>query len=294
VHQYGSTHIGFGVVHPSRWSGSAATYEDWNPPGASSSSIAAASDGLVVGTATVVGGSSARVWGDGPADSVAFLPAGATSASLYDTLDGYLHGTVTLPGLGARAALWLGIDGPMIDLTALAAPGGFTSVSGFDIDVLSNGHVRVLGSGTTGTSTVPLVWHFQPEPLSALPTAVSLAQGGRHELHLAAGTAHAQQLYVVLGSATGTAPGVPIDGAFLVPLVPDDYTLWTLNLMGSALLPGSFGVLDEFGGGHAALAIPPGASAALVGLHLHHAFLTWNALGALDFVSNAATVELLP
>ena len=64
VHQYGSTHIGFGVVHASRWSGSAATYEDWNPPGASSSSIAAASDGLVVGSATVVGGASARVWGD--------------------------------------------------------------------------------------------------------------------------------------------------------------------------------------------------------------------------------------
>lgn len=36
-HQYGSCNMGFGVVHASRWSGSAASWEDWHVPGASRS-----------------------------------------------------------------------------------------------------------------------------------------------------------------------------------------------------------------------------------------------------------------
>jgi|GEM_PF-973503 len=294
-HQYGSTNMGFGVVHAARWSGSAASWEDWHVPGASRSYLYGGDAGLVHGRVYFGNDQRTYVWGDSAADHVEFLPAGATSVSISDTEAGILLGSVT-DANGTRAALWEGLDGAEIDLAAIAALHGYTSVGVTDLDV-EPGLVRVSGNGfgPGGATTIePIVWTFQDAPLAALPASVSLSSGGRHELFLAAGTARAGHLYLVVGSATGTAPTVPLGGGFEAPIVPDAYTTFTLSGFNGVVLQETLGVLGPDGGGHAALALPAGTQPSLAGTSLHHAFLAWDGAGALSFVSNATSIELLP
>lgn len=294
-HQYGSCNMGFGYVHAARWSGSAASWEDWHVAGASRSYIDAAHSGLAIGRAYFGNDLHAIVWGDSADDRVEFLPSPATSVVLKDTQEGILLGTSSTAS-GTHAALWEGLDGPETDLSASAAVHGYTNVWVTDLDV-EPGLVRVVGNGH-GPSGVansePLVWCLQGQPLVALPANVSLSSGGRHELFLAAGPARAGHVYFVVGSATGTSPGVPLGGGFEAPIVPDAYTTFTLSAFNGVLLRETVGVLGADGGGHAALALPAGTQPSLAGTSLHHAFLTWDGLGALGFVSNATTVDLVP
>ena len=97
---------------------------------------------------------------------------------------------------------------------------------------------------------------------------------------------------LVLGSASGTSPGIDL-GAFTLPLVLDLYTRSTLLLANSALLPGSFGPLDAIGHRAAAVDLPSGVSPALAGLELHHACVLFSG-GSVVGVSNAAPLELAP
>jgi hypothetical protein len=295
LHQYGSCNMGFGVVHAARWSGSAASWEDWHVPGASRSYLEGGDAGLVFGSVYFGNTERTYVWGDSAADHIEFLPAGATSVSLSDTRAGLLLGTLS-NAVGTHAALWEGLDGDEIDLTALAAVHGYTSVSTTDLDV-TPGLVQVSGNGfgPGGASTIePLVWTFQDEPLAVLPSSVSVSGGGRHELFLAAGPERAGHLYFVLGSATGTSPSTPLGGGFDAPLVPDGYTSFTLSSFNANQLQQTLGFLGPDGGAHAALELPAGSLPSLAGTTLHHAFLTWDGAGALSFVSNAESVDLLP
>lgn len=294
-HQYGSSNMGFGIVYASRWSGSASSWEDWHPDGAGRSYLTGADDGLVIGSGFFVDGERALVWGDSPENWVEFLPAGATAATLLDTESGHLLGTAT-DANGLRTGVWSGINGAEIDLTAAAAPFDYDIVSARRFQVSDNGHTLVVGSGRDATTLnyEVLVWSIQPEPLVAAPETLSLADGGRHELYLAAGSERAGHVYFVLGSATGSAPGVPLGGGFTAPLVPDAYTNLTLAGANGVLLRSTLGVLDAAGGGHAALALQPGTLPGLAGTTLHHAFLAWDGFGALSFVSNATEVALVP
>jgi hypothetical protein len=294
-HQYGSSNMGYGIVYASRWSGSASSWEDWHPAGAGRSYLTGADDGLVIGSGFWGNTHKALVWGDGPDDWVEFLPAGATDVTLYDTERGRLLGSVT-DANGTRAALWAGLGGSELDLTAAAAHLGFDSVSVRRLRVGENGHALVVGSGNSATAGQGgvVVWSIQPEPLVAAPAALSLAEGGRHELYLAAGQERAGHVYFVLGSASGSTPGVPVAGGFTVPLVPDAYTNLTLAGANGVMLRSTLGVLDGAGGGHAALALPAGTMPGLAGTTLHHAFLAWDGFGVLSFVSNATAVDLVP
>ncbi|WP_419185798.1 kelch repeat-containing protein [Rohdeia mirabilis] len=294
-HQYGSCNMGFGVVHAARWSGSAASWEDWHVPGSSRSYLHTGDGGLVIGTAYFGNDARAYLWGERSTDHVEFLPAGATAVSLSDTKGGLLLGRVT-DANGTHAALWEGPQGVEIDLDALAATHGYTSVGVTDLDV-EPGLVRVAGNGfgPGGAASIePILWTFQDEPLVAHPTTVSLSNGGRHELFLAAGPARAGHIYFVVGSATGTSPAIPLGGGFSAPIVPDAYTTLTLSSFNGTQLKETLGVLGPDGGGHATLALPAGTQASLAGLTLHHAFLAWDGTGGLSFVSNAVDVDLLP
>jgi hypothetical protein len=82
----------------------------------------------------------------------------------------------------------------------------------------------------------------------------------------------------VLGSATGTAPGVPLSGGQTLPLVPDGYTDLTRLLANQGPFDGTwihptFGVAQGLGTGQgvAAITLPPLPLPVLVGLELHHA-----------------------
>lgn len=152
----------------------------------------------------------------------------------------------------------------------------------------------IAGPGATAGSGS--VYAYTVLGLCGSPSAVSLAAGGSHSLDLKAGAALAGELFLVLGSASGTAPGIPLDGLLLPLAVPDPYFNFTLGSPGTPPLTGSLGSLDPAGEAAAAFTLPPGTLPSLAGLLLHHAFLVLDvaASGQAVFASNAVAVSLVP
>lgn len=113
--------------------------------------------------------------------------------------------------------------------------------------------------------------------LSADSALLDVSSGGtvQHALRAVA-PALPGDLRILLGSASGTAPGVLVDGV-LVALVPDAYTQL---LLGNPNLPpwsGTLGVFPPSGKSQASLALPPGSSPALAGLALDHVLVVLRA-----------------
>jgi hypothetical protein len=141
-----------------------------------------------------------------------------------------------------------------------------------------------LGSSTPLTVTV--------EALSVNTTSVSLAAGGSINFTLDGGVGSAGQLYMLLGSASGTTPGIGVDGLTL-DLVFDSYLVYTLTHPNTAPYAGTLGALDGSGMGSASLTVPPASDPALAGASLNHAFFVLNG-GLVTLTSNPATLNLLP
>jgi hypothetical protein len=124
---------------------------------------------------------------------------------------------------------------------------------------------------------------------------VSLTAGGSQDLLLRAGPSFAGQIYLVLGSLSGTDPGVPI-WTLNLPLNPDPYLEITL-LSPAATLMGSFGVLDSAGCADAVFGLPGGLDPTFAGLVAHHAFVLFDTAAApltASAVSNPTAVTFLP
>lgn len=132
------------------------------------------------------------------------------------------------------------------------------------------------------------------DPLSASSDTVSAGAGGRIDFALRAGTGHAGRIYLVLGSFSGTTPGLQF-GAVHLPLNQDLWFMLSAGAANSAVLVNTLGLLDAAGVGSAALQVPPGLSTALIGSTLHHAFLVYD-LAAAQFTlaSNAVPLRLVP
>jgi hypothetical protein len=136
---------------------------------------------------------------------------------------------------------------------------------------------------------------FDLEPLSSDVASLSLAAGGSQAMEVDAGHVHASELYWVLGSATGTSPGIPLGGGLTLPLIQDAYFLFTLGNPSTGVLSATFGTLNANGHAAAAFAIPPASDPSLAGVTGYHAFAAI-ALPALtaSFASNALSVQLVP
>ena len=122
--------------------------------------------------------------------------------------------------------------------------------------------------------------------------SISLGAGGTQALSLTTGPSEAGKLYLVLGSATGTAPGIDL-GPHNLPLNVDGYFSFTLAEPNSVLLPGSFGFLDENGAAAAAFALPAGTNPTLAGASVNHAFVVLDGSVA-SYTSNAEPVAFVP
>ena len=135
---------------------------------------------------------------------------------------------------------------------------------------------------------------LEPGPLWGNGDAVSLSRGGRIDLRLAAPSAQAGRFYLLLGSASGTAPGLVVDGQNL-PLNFDPYFNLTLQSPGVTLV-NSFGFLDGAAMANARFQLPPGISGTLAGNTLHHAYAVLDLLGsgAVTFTSSPWAIALIP
>ncbi len=131
------------------------------------------------------------------------------------------------------------------------------------------------------------------QPFSANGASLSISAGGTIEFALHAGPIHAGGLFIVLGSVSGTAPGVAVDGQVL-PLNPDAYLLLTLS--GGGPLHNGIGLVDGSGSASAFLAIPPGLLApVLAGLVVQHAYAVADPVSlVVTLTSNPIPTILLP
>lgn len=132
-----------------------------------------------------------------------------------------------------------------------------------------------------------------PVALQGDVASLSLSSGGVQQLSLCGGESRANWFYFMLGSASGTTPGLDLGAGVLLPLNLDAYLSLTLTNPGLGFFGSFLGFLDASGGAQASITVPPGSDASLAGLQLHHAFVAAPALGA-EFASNAVPVLLTP
>jgi hypothetical protein len=122
-------------------------------------------------------------------------------------------------------------------------------------------------------------------------TTIVGSLGGTQTLELRAGVANAGRGYYVLGSVTGTTPGLQFSPAVLLPLNYDFYFDFLVSNP-NTLVQGSFATLDAAGQGSATFALPPVTLP--IGVTLDHAYLVLNAFNVPSAASNAVPVTLEP
>jgi len=119
---------------------------------------------------------------------------------------------------------------------------------------------------------------------------ISFQAGGSQLLNLNFGPQHASEAYWLLGSMSGTAPGVDHAG-FHLALNLDSYTGQTILAANTPILSGFQGSLSVNGTGSASINLP--AAFALPGpIVIHHACVVWDGMGALVKTSNPASLTL--
>jgi photosystem II stability/assembly factor-like uncharacterized protein len=149
-------------------------------------------------------------------------------------------------------------------------------------------HRLLVASGTGAYSEAAAACTLEPDN-----DTISVTTGGVVNMSLAAGQANAGYLYLILGSATGTA-GIPV-GAINVPLTWDWYTDLTLSQANVGIYGNTFGVLDGDGMAAASITVSAGADPALIGMHFWYAGAAFG-IGPLDprMATNAIEVVIVP
>jgi hypothetical protein len=126
-------------------------------------------------------------------------------------------------------------------------------------------------------------------------TTVRVTGGEQQDFLLLAGPANGFKLHWIVGSASGTTPGVMLSPSITAPLNIDNYALQTISSTNSPPILGSLGLLDIDGVSKRTLIVPPGLEPSLAGLTLHHAYLIFEPLTFdLIGVSNAVPLTLVP
>lgn len=126
-------------------------------------------------------------------------------------------------------------------------------------------------------------------------TTLRVTGGEQQDFLLLAGGANGFKLHWIVGSASGTTPGVPLSPTITAPLNIDNYALQTISSTNSPPILGSLGLLDVDGVSKRTLIIPFGLAPSLAGITLHHAYLIFEPLtNGLIGVSNPVPMTLVP
>jgi len=136
---------------------------------------------------------------------------------------------------------------------------------------------------------------YLSQPLVAHARVITVKPGGALAFHLDAGPAHAARGYWLLGSVSGTRPGLAIPGSKAVlPLNWDPFTDVLVRLTNTSYCDRFLGALDAQGRGLAILrhrgAMPP----SMAGAALDFAYVLFPGSGRGWFVSNPLEVTVVP
>ncbi|MHC4815956.1 MAG: hypothetical protein ACYTFN_23030 [Planctomycetota bacterium] len=119
---------------------------------------------------------------------------------------------------------------------------------------------------------------------------LSLRSGGTQKLTMNAGKTHANRLYWIVGSVSGTSPGINLSGVS-IPLNPDPYTDFTIANTNSTILTNFRGGLDTEGNATASFNVPSGLPP-LVPFTVYHACLVYDTQGRFYMASNPVPLAL--
>ncbi len=161
-------------------------------------------------------------------------------------------------------------------------------------------HGAISVRGTAGPYPIAALAVLDPAPFAHLTPPLSFASigaGNPIAFDLEVSPELAGRPYLLLGSVSGTTPGLTVDGVS-IPLNPDPYLVLTFH--GSPTLAGALGGFDVDNPlgvpvANASLKLPAGLSPVAVGLTLEHAFLVYdpNTLTVVA-ASNAARTIVTP
>ncbi len=122
---------------------------------------------------------------------------------------------------------------------------------------------------------------------------VSAVVGGQVVLRTQLTSALAGAAFLVVGSASGTSPGLLLGGRH-VPLNPDGYTSFCVGNPNSAVLGPSLGTLGSRGTVDTVFALPGDRAGLPQAWTVHHATLIAGPPGLVREVTNAASLTILP
>ena len=152
--------------------------------------------------------------------------------------------------------------------------------------------IGLLGSELPLESSEATLVRFTPEALVAGPDTIALDVPESVSFLLDRPAASAGHSYWILGSASGTEPGVGFAG-YTLSLVPDAYWSTTLLLANQGPFDQTLGVLDAAGDAQASICITGPLDPAFAGTTLHHAFAEFDDSGAIRFVSESVGLALV-
>ncbi len=174
--------------------------------------------------------------------------------------------------------------------TTVSSAAGFNSADGGQTHFNNQGDFAVRpGLAAPGLACI-LRGHMGS--LIAKPASISAVAGGTQNFVINCAAARAFNIYVVLGSTTGTRPGTPSPlGPQTIPLNFDTWTQLSLDLANTSVYSNSLGFLDANGKATASFNLPP-AIPGVQGLLLHHAVVTLDLNLASTFVSEPTSLKL--
>ncbi|MGE0143019.1 MAG: aryl-sulfate sulfotransferase [Planctomycetota bacterium] len=142
-----------------------------------------------------------------------------------------------------------------------------------------------------GQGSIVFHAHYTERTMFARQSTLSATNGGTMAFDLLTGAAQAGNAYILLGSASGTAPGLQYLGKVL-PLNPDSFMLATIQVANSTALPRSLGNLPASGTVALSMTIPGGVLPP--GLDLDFACAVLDFRSSLPTImSNAVRVSLV-
>ena len=129
--------------------------------------------------------------------------------------------------------------------------------TGVDLDGDGLGDTPYPVPGGASVDAYPLIDVRGPGMLWPEVVTLPAGTGGTLALELHAGSKHAGRAYVLLGSMTGTEPGIPLAGGAVLPLVWDGFTSLVVDNLGPPHFVDFAGLLDSSGSGTATLDADP-------------------------------------
>ena len=135
---------------------------------------------------------------------------------------------------------------------------------------------------------------LDPRTLTQGPDFQSLSLGGHSEYHIDFDVAHAGDIHVLVGTLSGTSPGLSLANGFVLPLNYDAYTDISLAYANSPLFVNSIGVLDAAGDGRTRVFVPPGSFGGFAGQPFSYAALAIDPATGVSATSTPVFLTMLP